>query len=59
MGRSKNWSDEAIAWESGTGEFDREATVENRAFLGEQPTQYDAPKDRKWKARNVVTSTGN
>ena len=54
MTRNKDWSDPAIAWESGTGEFDREATIENRQFGG-RSTQYSAPKDRKWKARNVVT----
>jgi hypothetical protein len=37
------------------GGFDREATIEDREFVGEQPTRDDAPKDRKWKARNVVT----
>ena len=53
----KNWSDEAIAWETGTGEFDREGTAHNRQFLREdgEGTQYTAPtKDQKWRARDLL-----
>ena len=53
----KNWSDEAIAWETGTGEFDREGTAHNRQFLREdgEGTKYTAPtKDQKWRARDLL-----
>jgi hypothetical protein len=57
--RKKDWSDEAIAFDTGTGEVDVDETAFNREFLreerGEKSTQYEAPKERKWKARNVIT----
>ena len=58
MGKRGKWDDEAVAWETDTGEFDLAGTIENRRCrprVLETPTQYEAPKDRKWKARNVVT----
>jgi hypothetical protein len=59
MGKRGEWADPALEWSTGTGELDLDATIENREILreerGETPTQYEAPKDRKWKARNVIT----
>jgi len=54
--RKQNWSDEAIEWQTGTGEFDREATIENRELLGEgKRLQYTAPGvEQKWRARDLV-----
>jgi hypothetical protein len=59
MGKRTNWNDEAIEWQTGTGEFDREATIENREFLresnGEKPAQYEAPgEEKKWRARDLL-----
>jgi hypothetical protein len=54
-GRKQNWSDPSTTWETGTGEFDLAGTIDERECAGEKPTQYEAPKDRKWKARNLVT----
>ena len=57
MAKSKNWSDEAIAWETGTGEFDREGTTFNREFGREHgyETKYVAPEpDQKWRARDLL-----
>ena len=57
MGKRGKWDDEAVRW-TPEGEFDLYETIESRRLrprVLETPTQYEAPKDRKWKARNVVT----
>jgi hypothetical protein len=33
MDERGKWDDEAIGWDASTGEFDREATIENREWL--------------------------
>jgi hypothetical protein len=47
--RKQNWDDATFDHE---GNFSIEYTAEDRE---ERPTQFEAPKDRKWKARNLVT----
>jgi hypothetical protein len=43
------------AWDH-EGNFDLEATIEDRRDLREQPTEYTAPAtDQKWRARNVIS----
>jgi len=32
-GHKKNWTDDALAWTTDAGEFDREFTIENREWL--------------------------
>jgi len=54
MGKRSKWNDEAIEWETGSGEFNREATIENRE---EEPRTPYAPcpnPDAKWKALLAV-----
>jgi hypothetical protein len=52
MGKRTKWKDDALQW-TPEGEFDRELTELSRN--SDEQTQYEAPRDRKWKARNVVT----
>jgi hypothetical protein len=49
----KNWDD--AAWDH-EGQFDLEATIEDRRYFGDtEPTEYEAPgAKRKWKARNLL-----
>ena len=47
--------EEDVYWECDGQTINIEDTQSIRHERGEQPTQYDAPKDRKWKARNLVT----
>jgi hypothetical protein len=58
VSRKKNWNDDALEWSTGTGELDREATIENRKIMVEDQykTKYQAPEeDQKWRARNVIS----
>jgi hypothetical protein len=56
--RKRNWDDDALAWDTATGEFDVEGTVENRRGMREggapESVIYTPPKkDQKWRARDL------
>jgi hypothetical protein len=52
MSHKKHWKDEALEWSTGTGEFDREATIENRE---EHRAAFVAPgAEKKWRARDLL-----
>jgi hypothetical protein len=58
MGKRGKWNDEANAWETDTGEFDRDLTIENRKCLreerGERPNFVAPGAEQKWRARDLL-----
>jgi hypothetical protein len=51
--RKPNWADDAIAFDTGTGEFDRRATIENRETLREEGLTRNVPPNPPPEAAEV------
>jgi hypothetical protein len=47
MDERGKWDDEAIGWDANTGEFDREATIENREWLRDRKRIPPNPPPKK------------